>query len=93
MGEHIDVVKRGKRRPEPFDRAKLHASIVASCRNIRCPEAVAHHAADQVCAIVITWAADKPEITSGDISRQAGRVLAKFHPEAAYVYQHYNVIM
>ena len=93
MSELIDIVKRGKRGTEPFASDKLHASIVASCRSVRCPEAVAHHAADQVCQLFIKWASDKPEITSADVRRQAGKVLTVFHPEAAYVYQHYHVIM
>lgn len=93
MGELIDIVKRGKRGSEPFASDKLHASIIASCRSVRCPEAVAHHAADQVCTFLIRWAADKPVITSADVRRQAGKALEIFHPEAAYVYQHYHVIM
>lgn len=93
MGELIDVVKRGKRSTEPFTRDKLHASIVASCRSVSSPEALAHHAADHVCDVIMLWASDKPEITSDDIRRQAGATLVTLHPEAAYVYQHYHIIM
>lgn len=93
MSELIDVVKRGKRDHEAFDTNKLHASIVASCRSVKAPDAVARHAADRVCAVVIAWATDKPEVTSADIRRQAARALTPIHPEAAYIYQHYHVIM
>lgn len=93
MSKLIDVVKRGTRTPEPFARPKLHASIVASCHSVQTPDAAAHHAADAVCDIVVAWAADKPEVTSADIRRQAGRALATFQPDAAYVYQHYHIIM
>lgn len=93
MSELIDVVKRNSRTSEPFARPKLHASIVASCRSVKSPDAVAHHAADQVCDIVLRWAADKPEITSADIRRQAGNALTTFHPDAAFVYQRYHIIM
>jgi len=93
MAALIDVVKRGKRASEPFAKDKLHASILASCRSVKAPDAVAHHAADRVCTVVIAWAADKPEVTSADIRRQAARALTPIHPEAAYIYQHHNVIM
>lgn len=93
MPELIDIVKRGKRGNEPFNHGKLHASIIASCRSVRCPEGVARHAADQVCTFLVTWAADKPVITSADVRRQAGKALEIFHPDAAYVYQHYHVIL
>ncbi|MEO5949208.1 MAG: hypothetical protein ABIP74_02295 [Candidatus Saccharimonas sp.] len=93
MDDLIDVVKRGKRGSEPFDQDKLHASIVASCLSVRSPESVARHAADRVCTVIVTWAADKPEVTSADIRRQAARALTPIHPEAAYIYQHHNVIM
>jgi len=94
MSELIDVIKRGKKRTtEPFEENKLHASIVASCLSVHSPEAVARHAADRVCSVVIDWAANKPEITTDDIRRQAARALTPIHPEAAYIYQHHNVIM
>lgn len=93
MAELIDVVKHGKRANEPFMRDKLHASIVVSCRSVRTPEAVAHHAADMVCTHILQWAADKPEVTAVDIRHQAVGALKNFQPDAAYVYQHYKHIM
>ena len=93
MAQVIDVVKHGKRESELFLAQKLHDSIVASCRIQKSPDAIAQHAADQVCTVVVAWAADKPEITSDDIRRQASHALERYHPEAAYIYQHYNVIM
>lgn len=93
MSDLIDVVKRGKRGREPFDRTKLHASIVASCHSVRSPDAVAHQAAERVCDIVLLWAADKPEVTSADIRRHAGKALMPLHPDAAYIYQRYHIIM
>jgi hypothetical protein len=93
MDQAIDVVKRGRRPTEPFDPAKLRASIVATCLSIKAPEAIAHHAADHVCSVVGLWATDKPEITSADIRRQAGSALTTIHPDAAYLYQRYHNIM
>lgn len=89
----IDVVKRGRRGAEPFQHDKLHASILASCRSVRTPDAVAHQAATHVCEVVISWTDDKPEITSEDIRRRATQALEKSHPDAAYLYQHYHVIL
>ncbi len=93
-GRAIDVVKRRGARPsESFDRNKLHASIVASCRSVRTPEGHAHDTATKVCERVVVWTTDKPEITSDDIRRQAATILETFHPEAAYLYRHHRVIM
>lgn len=93
MSVLIDVVKCGKRANEPFAPTKLHTSIVVSCRSVRTPEAVAHHAADMVCTHVLQWATDKPEVTAADIRRQASLALERFQPDAAYVYQHYKHII
>lgn len=93
MANVIDVVKRGTRPNEPFNRKKLHASIVASCRSVRTPEGHAHDTAQRVCDAVLVWCDNKPEITSADIRRQAADALTAFHPDAAYIYRHHRVIM
>ena len=90
----IDIVKRGGQRPsESFSRPKLHASIRAACLSFRSPEGVAESMASDVCDAVIIWLETKPEVTSNDVRRKAGDVLASFHPEAAYLYKHHRVVM
>lgn len=94
MGRAIDIVKRGGRRPsEPFDRAKLHASIQAACLSVRSPEGEAELTANHVCLMVISWCDTKPEVTSDDLRRKASEALQRLHPEAAYLYQHHRHVL
>lgn len=94
MTKAIDIVKRaGKRPSEPFARDKLHASIIAVCRQVRSTEGSAQSAATAVCDTVVLWLADKPEVTSDDIRRIAGTALTRHNPDAAYLYaQHKHII-
>lgn len=88
MTEKIFIVKSGgKRASEEFQPEKLHQSIVATCLSLRTPEGQAEETARAVCLEVIRWCGDRPEITSTDIRRIASEVLAKHHPEAAYLYK------
>ncbi len=94
MGQAIDIVKRGGRRPsEPLDRTKLHASIRAACLSVRSPEGEAELTANTVCDIVIKWCDTKPEVTSGDLRRKATDALTNLHPEAAYLYKHHRLVI
>lgn len=90
----IDIVKQHGRRPtERFDRSKLHRSIHAACLSINSADGAATTAADKVCDAVILWCENRPEVTSDDIRRQAAKSLETFHPEAAYLYRNYRMIM
>ncbi len=94
MSQSVDIVKRhGKRVSEPFSTDKLHSSVYAACLSVRSAEGHAHQTATDVCSLVEVWCANKAEVTSADIRRQAAKALAIFHPEAAYLYQHHQVIL
>jgi transcriptional regulator NrdR family protein len=94
MSLAVDIVKRhGKRPSEQFSSEKLHLSIYAACLSVRSPEGHANQTATDVCSLVEVWFANKPEVTSADIRRQAAKALTVFHPEAAYLYQHHRVIL
>lgn len=87
----IDIVKRKGARPsEEFNAGKLHNSIVAACLSDRTPLGDAEAIARHVCLQVIAWCAEKGEVTSDDLRLMATRVLQRFHPEAAYLYQHHE---
>jgi transcriptional regulator NrdR family protein len=89
-----DIIKRdGKRPSEVFKRDKLHDSIRAACLSVRSPEGEAEMTAKNVCDAVIKWLETKPEVTSSDLRRKATAVLDSFHPEAAYLYKHHQVII
>ena len=90
----IDVVKRGKSRTtESFERAKLERSIRAAMRTVKTPDGQADDTARAVCDVVMQWLETRPEVTSADLRRQAAAALHPLHPEAAFIYQNYKVIM
>ncbi|QHN43231.1 hypothetical protein GII36_05280 [Candidatus Mycosynbacter amalyticus] len=90
-GKAIDIVKRsGKRPTEAFDRGKLHASVKAACLSVRDHDGAATDTADKVCDAVLIWLDIRPEVTSHDIRRVASKHLIRYHPEAAYIYEHHR---
>lgn len=91
LQHRIDVVKgQGKRPTELFDPEKLHASIIATCRSVRAPEAQAEAIAVAVVQGVLAWCHQRPEITSADIRRVAIPIINTYHTEAAYLYRQYR---
>lgn len=86
------VIKRGTHDSEAFDPLKLHQSIVAACLSVRALEGEAHVTAERVCRHVISWLLTKTEVTSADIRRVAGAHLQAYHPEAAYLYEHHQLV-
>lgn len=90
----IGVVKRGgKRTTEQFDKNKLYASIQAACLSVRSPHGMASTVADSVCAVVLDWCKNRPEVTSDDVRRVSANHLEQIHPEAAYLYKHHRLVL
>lgn len=88
----MNIIKNsGKRQTEPFDRKKLHASIVAACLSVNTPEGQAEATAHAVCDAVIAWSQTHPEVTSHDIRTIAAKHLKSHHPEAAYLYEQHHI--
>lgn len=94
MALAVDVVKRaGLRKSESFDADKLQHSIRAACLSVRSPEGEAELTARHVTDAVIIWCESKPVVTSHDLRRLASAHLHRYHPEAAYLYQHHRIII
>lgn len=93
MAAATSVIKRGSRIPESFNRSKLEASIYAACLSVRSLDGLAKDTSKSVCNSVVDWLHDKPDITSGDIRRQAEKALAVLHPDAAYLYKHHKQLL
>lgn len=92
MGTSVDVVKQaGRRSSERFMRNKLHASIVAACLSVRTPLGQAESIASTVCDNIASWLADKPEVTSQDLRVITAKHLSTHHPDAAYMYEQYQI--
>lgn len=90
----IDIVKRGGRRPsERFQPEKLHASVQAALLSAKTPIGEATTTAFAVTNAVILWLELKPEVTSHDLRRIASTHLTTYHPEAAYIYKHHQLIV
>lgn len=86
------VIKRGTHNSEAFDPLKLHQSVVAACLSVRAFEGEAHVTAERVSRHVISWLMTKTEVTSADIRRVASNYLHVYHPEAAYLYEHHQLV-
>lgn len=93
MGKSIDIVKRGRRKNEEFDRQKLYVGVRAACLSARSHDGEAMQTADRVCDAVVLWLSDKPEVTSLDIRRIATKSLERYHPDAAYLYERHRHII
>jgi hypothetical protein len=90
MSALATVIKRGRRGPESFDRAKLHDSVYAACLSVQSVDGLAKDTAERVCSVLTDWLKNKPEVTSSDIRRQAVKALEPLHPDAAYLYKHHK---
>lgn len=85
------VIKNGHhKRPEQFDREKLHKSIVAACISSGAPTGHAESMARKVTEQVVAWLESRPEVTSNDLRRVAAQHLRTYHPDASYIYEHHR---
>ncbi len=87
------IKRRGQRTSERFAPEKLHTSVQAACLSVRTPEGEAQLIAKRVVDAVMTWSKHKSSVTSDDIRRIAARGLELFHPDAAYLYQHHQLVV
>lgn len=90
-GPITHVVKNThNRHPEPFERQKLHTSIVAACLSSGTPTGHAESIARRVVEEVLVWLESRPEVTSNDLRRVASQALRTYHPDASYLYEHHH---
>lgn len=93
-GHMTHVVKNSHyRHPEPFDRVKLHKSIVAACLASGAPTGHAESLARRVVDQVEEWLESRPEVTSNDIRRVASQYLRTYHPDASFLYEHHRATL
>ncbi len=85
------VVKNGRHRHgELFNKEKLHKSLVAACLSSGAPTGHADAMATSVTEAVIKWLESRPEVTTNDLRRVAGKYLQTHHPDASYLYEHHR---
>ena len=93
-GPLTHVVKNSHHRhPEPFDREKLHKSIVAACLSAGAPTGNAEILARRVVDEVLVWLESRPEVTSSDIRRVTAKALRTYHPDASFLYEHHRATL
>jgi hypothetical protein len=90
MNVYVAKTAEHQHASEQFDLLKLHRSVASACAAVRAFEGEAHLTAQYVCERVIEWLETKTEVTSADIRRVTGKALQVYHPDAAYVYEHYK---
>jgi hypothetical protein len=89
-----DVIKRrGKRSTESFVPEKLHSSVLSACLSVKSPEGEAETIATIVSDLVDSWRNNRHAVTSHDLRRVAAQHLEHLHPEAAYLYQHHQLVL
>jgi len=89
-----DIIKRsGERASESFIQEKLHSSILSACLSVKSPEGEAETIAKIVSDLVDTWRQGRHAVTSHDLRRVAAQHLTHLHPEAAYLYQHHQLVL
>jgi transcriptional regulator NrdR family protein len=92
VGPSVDIIKQGGARDsERFLRQKLHASIVSACQSVGTPVGQSEAIAHAVCDSVISWLEDKQEVTSVDLRKITAKHLQVHHPDAAYMYEQYQI--
>lgn len=88
----VNIVKRGSRRgTEEFNQEKLHRSLVSVCLVSGASPGQAESAATQTVSEVLKWLENRPEVTSSDLRRVAGKALSKYHTDAGYLYQQHRM--
>jgi len=90
----VTIVKRGGRRSsEDFNPDKLEKSVTAACLSSGASRGQSELYAKRVVKEVEEWLDDRPEVTSSDIRRIAGKHLQRYHHDAAYLYQQHRVTL
>ena len=85
--------KRLKQTIEPFNREKLHKSVVVACISSGAPTGQAESIARKVTDEVLVWLEKRPEVTSADLRRVAAARLKTYHPDASYLYENHRSIL
>ena len=80
------IVKR-KGHTEDFDERKLYASVYAALMTLRMSDEEAESISHMVTDEVKVFTKDKKELTSSALQDEAAKILKKYHPDAAYLYQ------
>jgi transcriptional regulator NrdR family protein len=85
------IVKRAGH-TEDFESRKVYASVYAACLALKVTEPEAEIIAKNVTQGLEKWLKDRGRVTSHEITREVGRILTFYHPDAAYLYLHHRDI-
>jgi transcriptional regulator NrdR family protein len=85
------IVKR-KGHGEYFDARKIYASVFSACMTLRMHDSEAELLADMVSHEVEEQVKKLDHVTSQILHKMVSDALEKYHPDAAYMYQHHRDI-
>lgn len=86
------IVKRQGHR-EYFDARKIYASVFSACMTLRMHDSEAELIADMVSHEVEALVKEKDEVTAHELHKMTAVIVKKYHPDAAYMYEHHKDIV
>lgn len=86
------IVKRHGHK-EYFDPRKVYASVYAACMTLRMHDSEAEMIAEMVTHEVEDDVKKMSEITTHLLHKMISEKLKKYHPDAAYMYEHHRDIV
>ena len=72
---------------EEFDEGRLKQAIKRTAMSNRAPIGQAEDFASRAVGKIVSWLADKTEITGRELRSQTATALANYDPETAYLYE------
>ena len=85
MKKDIHLVKR-EGHIHVFDERKVYASCYAACLSAHVPHTQAEKICENVAKEIKKWVKNKKTVTSGQIFRETGKIIKKYHKDAAFMY-------
>jgi transcriptional regulator NrdR family protein len=86
------IVKR-KGHSEYFDARKVYGSVYAACMTLRMHDTEAELIADMVSHEIEEQVKTKEGLTTPTLHKMVSESLLKYHPDAAYMYEHHRDII
>jgi transcriptional regulator NrdR family protein len=84
MAQHI-IKRRGHR--EAYDEKKIYASVYAASLNAHLVKVEAEKIAERVSRAITSWIALRETASSGDIFKEAIKLLKKENTDVAFMYE------
>lgn len=84
------IIIKASGEKEPYNSAKIEASVRKSCLAVNSSLGEAEKYGELIAKEINKWLKTKTEVTTTDLRTKSSRELKKYHPEAAYFYENYK---